>query len=426
MFKRFSFFPLLFSFFPSLSSSLSSSPVVFFLSSCVWTTAWEKMRNQQKLRRVTLQWEEDGMLYEFEGKVDSQNRKQGQGQLKMTVFPAREEMVDAAVVGDDAVGDDAVDVDPQDADTAPNEHRARRDRESAERVGDSESDKLGSDDEEDGEEEEREFEFVLIQASFVDDVAQGRGELHQSSGIVVIGSFVDGEMTCDDAVEKDEDGRIVYEGGYKSGLRHGHGTLRIEDGGLVKGEFEDGEFVRDKCVYTYPTLDLTVPVCEPCENDLESCRLTEDPLEQIRVYVKMSPIEGSGEGLFAKVALKTGDVCSYYNGRLVPDREIESWDYDRAKNVISLHDDDEDLDVPVPFDSTSYYRASLGHKANHAPKKSMMNAKYGRVWHPRFGHIRCVQAIKDIAKDEEILVDYMYRDKDIPPWYPVLEEWEKT
>ena len=42
--------------------------------------------------------------------------------------------------------------------------------------------------------------------------------------------------------------------------------------------------------------------------------LQRDPYEQRYVYVKDSLVPGAGEGLFAKVRLREGQLCSLFNG----------------------------------------------------------------------------------------------------------------
>ena len=82
-----------------------------------------------------------------------------------------------------------------------------------------------------------------------------------------------------------------------------------------------------------------------------------------------------------------------------------------------------DLHVPVPYWDITAFRHSLGHKLNHSFKR--MNTKFGRAYHPRFGNTRAIIAIKDIARGEEILVDYGYElGSFVPPWYSALYKEE--
>ncbi len=54
---------------------------------------------------------------------------------------------------------------------------------------------------------------------------------------------------------------------------------------------------------------------EDFSTDRVICRrpLLRDAYESLRVYVAASP--GKGEGLFAKIALVSGEVAAFYNGQ---------------------------------------------------------------------------------------------------------------
>ena len=75
--------------------------------------------------------------------------------------------------------------------------------------------------------------------------------------------------------------------------------------------------------------------------------------------------------------------------------------------------------MPAPLSCTNHYVASLGHKANHHRPN---NAEYARCFHPRFGEIKCIRAIRDIEPDEEITVDYGYSPGSGPAWYRASEK----
>ena len=59
-----------------------------------------------------------------------------------------------------------------------------------------------------------------------------------------------------------------------------------------------------------------------------------------------------------------------------------------------------------------------GHKANHAFAN---NAEYVPVYHPRFGHIKGIRAVKPIAAGSEVLVNYGYTNQ-MPKWYRELHQ----
>ena len=141
--------------------------------------------------------------------------------------------------------------------------------------------------------------------------------------------------------------------------------------------------------------------------------LLRDPYESAAVVVRPSRIPGSGEGLFARRALRAGAIAAWYNGVRTPCEEVDGRpDWDLNDNVINL-DEQTAIDVPPPLTPTSAYCASLGHKANHSRAN---NAEYTCAFHPRFGDIKCVRTLRHVAAGEEILVDYTFFDE-TPPWY---------
>ena len=98
------------------------------------------------------------------------------------------------------------------------------------------------------------------------------------------------------------------------------------------------------------------------------------------------------------------------------------WDCNR--NIINLPSKyHQAIDIPKAYWSITKYRATLGHKANHSFKYA--NSKYGMAYHPRFGNIRALFAIRHITKGEEILVNYLYpKQGNVPEWYSDLYESE--
>lgn len=99
------------------------------------------------------------------------------------------------------------------------------------------------------------------------------------------------------------------------------------------------------------------------------------------------------------------------------------------------YDDDWMIDVPPALTSIIKFRATLGHKVqrynwyfcvlsnwfnlqiNHKFKD--YNAEFVYLKHPVFGNVRGLAAVQNIAKNEEIFVDYQYDLKydDTPQWY---------
>ena len=110
-----------------------------------------------------------------------------------------------------------------------------------------------------------------------------------------------------------------------------------------------------------------------------------------------------------------GRIVSWYNGVRVPCAEVDNRpDWSLNDNVINL-DEDTAIDVPPELSSCKAYCASLGHKANHA-RPGTNNAEYDDCFHPRFGEIKCIRLVRDVAAGEEITVDYCFLDE-TPDWY---------
>lgn len=96
--------------------------------------------------------------------------------------------------------------------------------------------------------------------------------------------------------------------------------------------------------------------------------------------------EVTGDGLFAKRFIPRGSVVAYYAGEhlydydeaLLPNMTIDERE-DRHKNLLSYNDD---YDLDCHDSNIVTYRATLGHKTNHAfaPKAS---CKFCFVKHPR-------------------------------------------
>lgn len=99
--------------------------------------------------------------------------------------------------------------------------------------------------------------------------------------------------------------------------------------------------------------------------------------------------------------------------RITTTFSITSWDF--HKNLIGV-DDKIDLNIPKEYWSLEKYRATLGHKVNHSFTKA--NTWFGSAYHPRFGHVRTINAETDIKKGEECLIDYKYSIyANVPEWY---------
>ena len=112
-----------------------------------------------------------------------------------------------------------------------------------------------------------------------------------------------------------------------------------------------------------------------------------DPFEKGTVFVGPSTVEGAGQGLFMRRAVRVGELISFYsglildcdkgNGRSSFDRRVEAEDDKHKRNRNSLFFMDVtkpekkfDVCVFVPreYSSLDQYSATLGHKANHDPE----------------------------------------------------------
>ena len=82
-------------------------------------------------------------------------------------------------------------------------------------------------------------------------------------------------------------------------------------------------------------------------------------------------------------------------------------------------DRETDIDIPDECISLDVYKATMGHKACHSFKAK--NAAFEDIYHPRFGKVMSIVALRDIEADDEILVNYNYEVVLAPDWYK--EQW---
>ena len=131
-----------------------------------------------------------------------------------------------------------------------------------------------------------------------------------------------------------------------------------------------------------------------------------DPYENKTVEVKDSMIPGAGQGLFTKHPVEKGQVIAYFAGVVVQGLESVNSEY----SITWL--DGARLDIPPRL--LESYSSTWGHKACHsfAP-----NCEYSWAVHPRFGRIRAVTTMRDMACGEEVYTDYRYSISKAPKWY---------
>ncbi|XP_035388330.1 histone-lysine N-methyltransferase SETD7 isoform X4 [Electrophorus electricus] len=300
------------------------------------------------------------------------------------------------------------------------------------------------------------FDGSMLEGFYVDDALHGLGVYTYEDGGTLHGTYVDGELNGP-AQEFDPEGHLVFRGQYKDNIRCGICWVYYLDRGCVVGEVnEDGELTGKTVAYIYPdgrmalygsfvdgeliearlatltsqengrphfTVDSDSPVYS-YDKSTSSCiaghKMLPDPYESQRVYVGQSLISGAGEGLFAKTEADANTVMAFYNGVRITHSEVDRRDWSLNGNTISL-DEDTVIDVPEPFNLTTNYCASLGHKANHS---FTPNCKYDPFVHPRFGPIKCIRTICAVQKDEELTVAYGYDHgpsgnsaPEAPDWY---------
>jgi hypothetical protein len=312
----------------------------------------------------------------------------------------------------------------------------------------------------------REFDLhgnLVFEGAFSDGVRHGAGEAR------MFGTQGSHPRECDgwfvgtwDDGELDGDASFFYSDG--SSLRGAWAQ-----GALVRARFVDAAGRPPRGgdeVYTHDPSTTERIATQP---------LLADPYEAAHVRVAPSRIAGAGEGLFAAASIPAGRIVAWYNGLKVscaeasrvmmcrnagvlwyriPTRRSAAIDWSceaecsrrfdrptteparpvvvrppprvhiRAKvdarpdwslndNVMNLNEEIA-IDVPPAWSACAAYRATLGHKANHADDGP--NAEYDFAFHPRFGDVKCVRATRTLAPGDEITVDYAWADE-FPPWY---------
>jgi len=179
---------------------------------------------------------------------------------------------------------------------------------------------------------------------------------------------------------------------YRGTQHHVLGVANIQNGvlqPLLSPPLSTEIHRRDSNMWTAPLM------CEPWEHE--------------RVQARTSDMSGAGEGLFARRALKKGELVALMNGKKSPPCLDQEWSDYR----INLNGDT-DIDIPEDMRSVTQYCATLAHKANHS---FTPNCRWGRVDHPRFGLIISLVALRDCAPGEEVTVNYRLPLHLAPVWY---------
>ncbi|EDV24845.1 uncharacterized protein TRIADDRAFT_26073, partial [Trichoplax adhaerens] len=296
----------------------------------------------------------------------------------------------------------------------------------------------------------------MLEGHYVSNNLEGIGRYTFSDGSYIVGCFKSGELNGP-AKHYDYAGLITFEGQYQDNIKFGLCWHFDEFGGSIVGLVDDdGEFTGDEIAYLYPDQETVLygsfeegrMVCakaasfqgvrnnkliienldteekysfdESADDVITVNPLLSDPYEQKRVYVAKSLIPGAGEGLFSKIFAEKDQVMSFYNGIRITHQEVDDRSWIFNDNTISL-DETTVIDVPVNSANVNNYCASLGHKANHS---FTPNCKYDLYYHPRFGNIKCIRSISDVAPNEELTVDYGYTTNngllEAPDWYKAI------
>ena len=120
-----------------------------------------------------------------------------------------------------------------------------------------------------------------------------------------------------------------------------------------------------------------------------------------------STVPGGGEGLFARRPLRARELVSFYNGTRPRAKDVDRRRWELNGNAITVVDEEQTcIDVPAPYDACARYRASLSHKANHCFDPARVNCAFELFWHPRFGKLKAMRALRPVAEGEELFVDY--------------------
>ena len=130
-----------------------------------------------------------------------------------------------------------------------------------------------------------------------------------------------------------------------------------------------------------------------------------------------------GEGLFVRKSVPANTVLTFYNGIKIDGKdciESDAWEEDAYKIMDLLPSDEEEpgvIDIPLEYQNTQNYCASLAHKANHSFKP---NAKFILFYHPRFGPVPALVTTLPVPSDGEVLVNFEYAYVEAPPWFTAL------
>ena len=304
----------------------------------------------------------------------------------------------------------------------------------------------------------------MLRASYYNDRPEGFVTLEREDGGWREGFCLDGRW--DGLVrEFDEDRRIRFIGKYEAGLPVGKCWIRMTGGGYLHGEVDaDWRLTSENGFYIYPDMEvayngvfsnsvmvkgraaliepsevvnnvMTVKVTklwgpereyrEATEDCLSTFPLLRDPYEERLTEIGTSGIPGGGDGLFAKVDIPPGTLIAIYNGvKRGPYANVSTPDdWDKCGYSIGYYESTTsdkgwgDMDIPVKFQTSDTYVATVAHKMNHSFN---YNCEFSDLTHPIYGYIPCTITTKHIPAGEELFVHYHYVLNDCPQWYEDL------
>ena len=156
---------------------------------------------------------------------------------------------------------------------------------------------------------------------------------------------------------------------------------------------------------------------------ISSTVLLRDPYETEHIVVASCKDIHKGEGLFVRKSVPANTALAFYNGIRLEGKDCiksDAWEEDAYKIMDLLPSDEEEpgvIDIPLEYQNTQNYCASLAHKANHSFKP---NAKFILFYHPRFGPVPALVTTLPVPSGGEVLVNYEYAYDEAPPWFTAL------
>lgn len=262
---------------------------------------------------------------------------------------------------------------------------------------------------------------------------------------------------------------LSWVGWYKAGLPLGTCWTSIPGDGWIVGKVDyDGKFSGNRIAFIYPDLTtalvgrfndgalvsavpgkvvsvsningIMVPEIKVISNDeYRYWRSTKEDIlcpphrkdiyEDKLVYVGMSTMPGSGEGLFAKTNIPEGTLFGYYNGIILGPDDSDpyigknSTGYsimiDSQKPWLPKTRESDHMDILPKYQSSLDYSSTLAHKLNHSFSP---NCEWADAQHPCYGRIPAARTISQVNKGDELFIHYMIDMEEAKEWYK--EVWD--